>query len=172
MSTKLSEKQARFCQEYLIDLNATRAYKAVYGTKSDNSAAVSSNKLLRNPKITAFIQERQKQLQEKTGITQERVLQAYAAVAFSDIRKFYNEDGTLKKITDLDDDSSAAMAGMEIEELFEGSGMDRFQVGVTKKIKRWDKVKALDSLAKHLGMFEVDNKQKSQITVIDVVVQD
>ncbi len=51
---KLTEKQKRFCEEYLIDYNATRAYKAVYNCKSDNTAAACANKLLRNVKVKSY----------------------------------------------------------------------------------------------------------------------
>ena len=55
---KLTEKQKLFVDEYLIDLNATRAYKAVYpNVKKDSSAAVCAAKLLRNAKVKDYIDE-------------------------------------------------------------------------------------------------------------------
>ena len=60
----MTEKQKIFCDEYLVDLNATRAYKAAYtNVKNDNTAGVNANKLLRNAKISEYIQKR---LDEKT----------------------------------------------------------------------------------------------------------
>lgn len=160
MSVKLTDKQQRFVEQYLIDLNATQA--AIRAGYSENSAMEQGYQLLQNPSVQEYLQKRQEQLQKKTGITQERVLQELAAIAFSDVRKFYNEDGSLKSITELDDETAAAMAGMDIEEIF----MEKTHIGNTKKIKRWDKAKALELLGKHLGIFEKDNAQKS--TIINV----
>lgn len=57
---KLTEKQKRFADEYLIDLNATRAYMAAYPScKSEKTAAVCASKLIRNAKAAAYIAERQ-----------------------------------------------------------------------------------------------------------------
>lgn len=162
----LSDKQKRFCEAYLIDLNATKAYKSVYNTKNDNSAAASAAKLLRNPKIQQYLQDRQKALQEKTGITQERVLKELASIAFSDIRKYYNDDNAMLKIIDLDPEAAAAIAGVEVDELKEWIDGENITVGVTRKLKRWDKVKALEMLARHLGMFEKDNKQLADVKQI------
>lgn len=52
----MTEKQKRFCDEYLIDLNGTRAYKAAYpSVKNDNTAAASASELLRNPKVREYL---------------------------------------------------------------------------------------------------------------------
>jgi phage terminase small subunit len=147
----LNEKQKRFCEEYLKDLNASQA--AIRAGYSAKTARACSSRMLTNANIQEYIQQRQKELQQSTGVTQEKIIQELAALAFTDIRKFYNEDGSLKKITELDADAAAALAGVETEELYAGFGEDRIAIGQTKKIKRWDKNKALENLARHLGMF-------------------
>ena len=70
---KLTEKQKLFVDEYLIDLNATRAYKAVYpNVKKDSSAAVCAAKLLRNAKVKDYIDEQLKKVSsEKIADAQE-----------------------------------------------------------------------------------------------------
>lgn len=152
---KLTAKQQRFADEYLIDLNGTRAYKAVYpATKSDSGAAVNASKLLRNAKVAAYIAEKQRNLQQKTEITQERVLREYARLAFLDPRKLFDDNGKPKDISALDDDTAAAIAGLDVQELYDGTGADRVFAGYAKKYKLADKKGALDSLAKHLGLFE------------------
>ena len=76
----LNDKQKRFAEEYLIDLNATAAAKrAGYSSKTSKEQAA---RLLTNVNIQNYIQERQKALQDKLHITQERVLQEYARIAF------------------------------------------------------------------------------------------
>lgn len=82
---KLTEKQKRFGDEYLIDMNATRAYKAAgYSVKSDNAAAVEGHKLLRTPKVAEYIQDRQLAREQRTEITQDMVLQRWWAIATAD----------------------------------------------------------------------------------------
>lgn len=81
----LTAKQQRFVEEYLIDLNATRAYKAAgYSVKSDNAAAVEGHKLLRNPKIAEAIKDAQERRSERTEITQDMVLQHWYNLATAD----------------------------------------------------------------------------------------
>jgi phage terminase small subunit len=164
MPEGLTDKQAIFCEEYLIDLNGKQAaIRAGYSPKTAESQA---SRLLSNAKVQKYLSERQQQLQADTGITQKRVLEEYAKIAFSDIRDFYTEDGALKRITDLDDHAAAALAGVEVDEIWEGYGEERVHIGETKKVKRFDKVKALDSLARHLGMFGKDNDQKKVVVQV------
>jgi phage terminase small subunit len=59
-----------FCHEYVIDWNGTRSYKVAYPKeKTDNTAAVNAHQLLRNPKITAYIEEIQQDMQKLAGIS-------------------------------------------------------------------------------------------------------
>ena len=68
----MTEKQKIFADEYLIDLNATRAYRVAYpSVKKDETAAVAAARMLRNVKVAAYIQKRMQQRQERTEITQE-----------------------------------------------------------------------------------------------------
>jgi phage terminase small subunit len=150
----LTAKQANFADEYLVDFNAVRAYRAAYpGCKSDNTAGVEGHRLLKNPKIADYIQKRMQDRQVRTEITQDRVLREYAKLGFFDPRKLFNADGSPREIADLDDDTAAAIAGLDIAEIYEGTGDSRRFVGYLKKYKIANKIGALDSIAKHLGMF-------------------
>ena len=84
----------------------------------------------------------------------------YARLAFFDIRKIYDENNNLKAVKDFDDDSAAAVAGIEVYEEFDGVGKDREHVGNTMKVKIHNKVASLDALGKYLGLFGRDNDQK------------
>jgi phage terminase small subunit len=77
----LTPKQQRFCAEYLIDLNATAAYKrAGYACKNDNTAAASSCMLLRNPKIQAEIAKGRAEQEHRTVVTADYVIGNLRAV--------------------------------------------------------------------------------------------
>jgi phage terminase small subunit len=162
----LNDKQKRFCEEFLIDLNATQA--AIRAGYSKKTAKEQASRLLTNVNVESYLSERQQQLQADTGITQRRVLEEYAKIAFSDIRKFYTVDGALKPIHELDDESAAILAGVEVmeEKVSDPTSDEVIVVGQVKKIKTWDKVKALDSLARHLGMFGKDNEQKKVVVQV------
>lgn len=82
---KLTPKQKIFVDEYLVDLNATRAYKAAYPScKKDETAAAAAARLLRNVKVTAHIDQRMKDREKRTEITQDMVLKRWWDIANAD----------------------------------------------------------------------------------------
>lgn len=151
----MTDAQKRFCDEYLIDLNATRAYKVAYpNCKKDETASAAGSRMLGNVKVQEYIQEQQKEREERTKITQDMIVNELAKIAFLDISNLYNENGGLKNIQDIDENTRKAISSLETFEEFEGYGEDREKVGDTKKVKLIDKTKALELLGKHLGMFK------------------
>lgn len=148
---KLTPKQALFIQEYLIDLNATQA--AIRAGYAKKTAGVIGFENLTKPEIVQALAEAQQKRAEKIGITQQMVLDEYAKLAFLDPRKFYDKDGGLIPVPELPAEVAATLCGLEVNEIWSGSGEERQNIGVTKKIKFIDKKGALDSVAKHLGMF-------------------
>ena len=151
----MTDAQKRFCNEYLIDLNATRAYKVAYpNCKKDETASAAGSRMLGNVKVQEYIKEQQKEREERTKITQDMIVNELAKIAFLDISNLYNENGGLKNIQDIDENTRRAISSLETFEEFEGYGEDREKVGDTKKVKLIDKTKALELLGKHLGMFK------------------
>lgn len=151
----MTDAQKRFCDEYLIDLNATRAYKVAYPKcKEDETANAASSRMLRNVKVQEYISEKQKEIEKRTEVTQDMVIKELAKIAFLDIRKLYTENGQLKNVADIDSDTAGAISSLETLEEYEGYGDDREKIGDTQKVKLLDKTKALELLGKHLGMFK------------------
>ena len=151
---KLTAKQIRFVDEYMVDFNATQAaIRAGYKAKT---AHVIGAENLRKPKIAEEIARRQKDLQRRTEVTQDRVVKELARVAFADATDYAcvetltyeNEDGTVSPVQivspkDTDtrsDDQRAAIAGIK-------HGANGIEV------KLHDKIKALELLGRHIGMF-------------------
>lgn len=155
---ELTPKQQRFVREYLIDLNAKQA--AIRAGYSAKTAEVQASRLLSNAKVAAAVAKAQDKRAKRTEITADRVLREYARIGFFDPRRLYRDDGSPIPLNDLDDDTAAAVAGLDIQEVYEGYGDDRVFVGYTKKYKVADKIRALDAIAKHLGMF-VDRVEHS-----------
>lgn len=162
---KLTAKQKRFCDEYLIDLNATQA--AIRAGYSEKTAYRTGADNLRKPQIEEYIAKRQKELSRSTEITQERVIKELALIAFSNNADYAHVvekkmkaevDGALVDV--LDEDGKPVMyrtvEPVLTEELTEEQ---KRALAVIKKgrdgleVKSCDKVKALELLGKHLGIF-------------------
>lgn len=151
---KLTAKQIRFVDEYLVDFNATQAaIRAGYKAKT---AHVIGAENLRKPKIAEEIARRQKDLQRRTEISQDRVVKELARIAFADATDYAQvetrtvekddgtevsyQTGTLKNTAELSPEQRAAISGIK-----QGAN------GV--EIKLHDKIKALELLGRHIGMF-------------------
>lgn len=153
----LTIQQRLFVAEYLRDRNGTQA--AIRAGYSPRTAQQQASDLLLKPLIREQIEAFVIKAEEKASLTVERTLREVARLAFFDPRKLLNPDGSPKPINELDDDTAACLAGMEIMEQFEGSGSDRVFVGHVKKYKIADKNAALEKAMKHLGQYEKDNAQ-------------
>lgn len=165
----LNPKQERFVAEYLVDLNATQA--AIRAGYSAKTAKEQGARLLTNVHIQAAVQKRRQQHQENTGLTVERVLQEAMRLAFFDIRKLTDAEGNPIPINQLDDDTAAAIQGLELAT--ERSRDEDGSVTVVRKYKIADKNAAVERLFKHLGLFQKDNDQnnpaKALQALLDVV---
>lgn len=160
----LTPKQKIFADEYLIDLNATMAYKVAYPkVKKDEVAKAAGSRLLTNVNVAAYIDERMKEREKRTEITQDRVLQELAKLGFFDIRKLFDDSGKPLDISMLDDDTAACIAGLEVVDYFEGAGEDREFAGYVKKYKLTDKLRAIELMGRHLGMFRDKLELSGQI---------
>jgi len=151
----LTERQYIFCIEYLTDYNATRAAtKAGYSEKTADSQG---SRMLKNVKVKAFIDKKTKERSDKLDITADRVLEEIANIAFFDIRKVF-QGNSLIQVDDLDDKTARAIASVKsrVEKL------DGENFAEIVEIKSNDKLKALDMLSKHIGLYEKDNEQASK----------
>lgn len=143
----LNDKQRRFVDEYLKDLNATQAaIRAGYSAKRADSIGYEN---LRKPEIADAVAERMRARSERTEITQDRVLKELARLAFFDARKMFHGDGSPKAIHDLDDDTAAAIGGLDVVNI----GNSEVGIGQVLKYKIADKGAALSHAMRHLGMF-------------------
>ena len=146
----MTDKQKRFCEEYLIDLNATQA--AIRAGYSEKTAKEIGCENLSKPNIAEYIQQLQQERSERTQITSDKVLVEVARLAFSNIANFVKVKGQALKVVDpalLPEDDSAAIASIS-----------QTANGIT--IKMHDKTANLDKLMRHLGMFERDNDQRKE----------
>lgn len=151
----------KFAIEYAKDRNGTRAYRAVFpGCKSDKAAAVGASQLLKNPNVVSKVEQIEKRAGEVAEIDVARLLKESERLAFVDIRKLFNKDGTPKQPHELDDDTAAALGG--IERVQEGTGRTKV---VTWRYKVLDKNSTHERLFKHKGLFAKDNEQAADAVV-------
>ena len=130
----MTEKQKRFCDEYLIDLNATRAYKAAYpNVKKDETAKAAASRLLTFVNVADYIQKRQQDQQERTEVTQDIVIQELCNIAFAEA-----SDGN------------------------------------NSVLKYKNKLKALELLGRHMGMFSdklnISTQQQDDMAKMDEIL--
>lgn len=159
----LTPQQERFAHEVVIGKTLSDAYRIAYRASRMKPETVNdvASKLMANPSITQRVRRLQAAAAERAVMTAADVLREAMRLARFDIRKLYREDGSPVPIHELDDETAAAVQAVEIQEVYEGSGADRVFVGYTKKYKIADKNAALEKLFKHFGLYEVDNKQKT-----------
>ena len=162
--TFVTDKEEIFCNQYILDCNGSAA--AVRAGYSENASRQQAYELLKKEYIQDRISELQEARAKRTEITQDRVLQEYAKIAFFDIRKLVDDNGCVLPIGDLDDNTAGAIAGIEVQQSKESAGDETFSEGVTIKVKISDKRAALDSISKMQGYFEKDNQQKRETTQV------
>ena len=162
----MTDKQKLFADEYLIDLNATRAYKAAYPkVKKDEVAAVNGNRLLRNAKVAEYIEERMKDRSKRTEITQDWVLNELYEIAKAKGTDFAQvvEEKIIQNGQYVIDPDTGQMKTMEVVRVTPTDKLPEAKQKAISSIKEgkygievgtYDRVRALELLGRHLGMFK------------------
>lgn len=142
MARKLTDKQKRFVEEYLIDLNATQA--CIRAGYSANNAKQIGSELLDKTRLQ--IDEAMAERSKRTGINQDRVIQELSRIAFVNITDVVDEDGEIRRDASADD--LACIESVKIKDSDNQFGGSR-----EREVKLAPKLKALELLGKHLGMW-------------------
>lgn len=150
MAKKLNPKQIAFCEEYIIDLNATQA--AIRAGYSAKTAQAQASRLLTNVMVQTLVSELKADRSDRTKINADYVLHRHHDIDQLDIIDILDDNHGLKPISDWPKAWRISVSGIEIAELFEGRGEDREHIGFLKKIKFPDKIKNLELLGKHVGV--------------------
>ncbi|MFD2334676.1 terminase small subunit [Cohnella sp. GCM10020058] len=155
----LTDKQQKFVDEYLIDLNATQA--AIRAGYSPKAATAIGSENLGKPDIRAYIDERMAEHSKRTGVNQERIIRELARIAFLDPTQLVNMDSAeLKDDASLDD--RAAIASVKVKTM---SGEVEM---VEREVRFADKIKALELLGKRYGMW-IDKQQIDVSAAVQIV---
>ena len=150
----MTKNQKIFVDEYLIDLNATRAYKTAYpNIKNDVVAATNGGRLLRNAQIKIEIEKRMKEREKRTEITQDKVIKELANLAFTDRTDIVTITSGRVIIQNFDD--------LTIEQRACIAGVKETKFGI--EVLFYGKEKALEMLGRHLGMFNDKIEVKGEL---------
>lgn len=145
MARLRSDKQEQFVQEYLIDLNATQA--AIRAGYSVRSAQQLGSDLLSNHVVRARVDELLAERSRRTGVTQDRVIRELARLAFVNAPDVINLDEATVR-DDASQDDTAAIASVKVKRGYSETGST-----TEREVRLHDKIKALELLGKHLGMY-------------------
>ena len=143
---KLTPKQARFVEEYLIDLNATQA--AIRAGYSPETAQQTGSENLSKPVISSKISKAMAERSKRTGVNQDRIVLELAKIAFVNPGEVVDtETATIREGATSDD--TAAIQSVKVKTIPTKDGGE----GTEREIRFNDKLKALELLGKHCGMW-------------------
>ncbi len=153
-SKDLTPRQSRFVEEYLVDLHITKA--AIRAGYSARSAYSTGHRLMRNAEIQNAISKARAKLSESTKISAERVLDAYAKIAFGGLSKFLNvsDEGAITvDLRDCTPEDLNILSELVVEDI--DKSPERGSSPARRiRVKMLDRLRALEALSKHLGLFE------------------
>ncbi|NFA43945.1 terminase small subunit [Clostridium botulinum] len=160
---KLTAKQKRFCNEYLIDLNATQA--AIRAGYSVDSAKVIGCENLTKPNVKSYLDRRMAKREIRTEISQDKVLNELAKIGFANIDDYVVVDSSsgydkviIKDTKSIPEDKISAISSIK-------QGANGIEV------RLHDKVRALENIGRHLGMFK-DKLEISGTNEIQIKLED
>lgn len=155
---KLTDRQKRFVEEYMIDLNATQAaIRAGYSAKTAGSIGEEN---LRKPEIESAIMTAKAERSRRTGITADRVLAELAKIGFANITDVANlDEASINGGAERDD--TAAIQSIKVKRIPTDDGDI-----VEREVKMYDKGKALEQLGRHLGIFNDKLRLEGGVSVV------
>lgn len=158
--------QELFCREYLVDLNATQA--AIRAGYSEKSAMEQGYQLLQKSPVRARAVELMGARAKRVDVKADRVLEELDRISSSDLVHAFADNNTLLPLKDMPEDIRRAIASIEVDEIFEGSGENRTWIGYTKKVKLWPKDRGLELTGKHLKLFTDKVEHSGKFTLEDL----
>lgn len=179
---RLPAKRARFVEEYLVDLNTTRAAKSA--GYSEHTAMKQGVRLLHFVAVKAAVEAGKAEISKRINITQDQVVQELALIGFANMADFIKIDdsGFVQAIPleTLADGKSRIIKKVKEKRVIRTtkgteSNPDGDQIlDATFEFELCDKVKSLELLARHLGLLhdktEVDMKQPLMVITKDFYV--
>jgi phage terminase small subunit len=162
---ELTEQQKKFCREYMKDFNGRQAaIRAGYSAKSANEQG---SRLLTNINVQKFLETLKNKAAEKDEGLADEIVAELKKIGFSDIKKFLDAGNTIKDISKLPSELTTCVESVkktETEFGDENTGGSKTSV----QFKLHSKLDALEKLAKYVGLYEADNKQRGAIITVEI----
>ncbi|MBE7691155.1 terminase small subunit [Tenacibaculum piscium] len=160
---KLTPKQEKFCQSFVKSGNKSEAYRQSYSTKNMTTKTVNekASRLSYVDKVKARIIELQTGIAERNKISIDECVQLLADMARFDVADLFNDNGTLKDFKDMSKEARSVIESIDVDEI----KVDNQVIGHSKKVKLSSRRSNIIELMKHLGGYEKDNGQKSDMTI-------
>lgn len=165
----LTDRAKKFAQEYLICLNRYEAYKRAGYKARGPSGIAAANTIFMKPSFQEYLKQKMQERERRTNITKDKVLQELWRIATLDPRKFYNNDGSVKKIKEMDDDTAAAISSFDVTKIKKPKDEQDEMKILAARIRCWDKEKALIEVGKHLGMFGAPIASETELEKVDKI---
>jgi phage terminase small subunit len=165
--TGLSPFEARFVEEWVKSMDNRTAYLDAGGEPEESNLTLQKKaSQIKNKKLVLFaIDKKLKAMTKKVDLKKEEVLSELMRIGFADPRAFFNEDGSLKLMSEMTIAEASAVSSITVVEKFEGQGQEREFVGYQKTLKFNDKLKALELLCKNLGIL----KEKGDTNILNQI---
>lgn len=165
----LTKKQEAFARAVITQDNYSDAYRLAYDAENMTPKTVNeeASRLVSDHKIATRIAELRDRAEKAADVTLDRWFREQARIAYSDPKELFNDDGSMKQLSEMSADARAAIASIDTEIRMAGSD-DNAEPITVKKVRLHSKTNAQDSIGRALGAYEKDNKQKGDI--IPVIV--
>ena len=148
---ELNEKQRLFCEEYVVDRNATKA--AIRAGYSEKTAYSQGQRLLKHVEVKALLTKAIEERSERTKIDADWVLTRLANEADADIADIYSEDGGLKPVNEWPKIwRQGLVSGIDSHQEYDYVDGEKVPAGVVQKIRISDRVKRIELIGKHVSV--------------------
>lgn len=152
---KTIELEARFIEEYLIDLNATRAYKVCHPDCTYATCRTEGGRLLARPDIKAEVIASQAARRKRTSVSADKVVRELGRIAFADVADLFDSEGNMLGVREIPLETRRAIQSLTVKQLTSGRGRNKRLNGTAVvKIRFEPKSSALEKLCKHLGLIQ------------------
>lgn len=142
-----------FAQNVAKGMTLEAAYEAAKFKPHRGNAATLRAKQIISERISELQAQIAQKVVEQEVVSKTEILAELKRIALSDVGHFYDTDGTMRPFADIPEDQRRAIAAVEVKEEFEMENGRKVFTGYTKKLKLWDKNKALENLGRHQKLF-------------------
>ncbi|MCG8212941.1 terminase small subunit [Tenacibaculum finnmarkense genomovar finnmarkense] len=160
---KLTPKQEKFCQSFVKSGNKSEAYRSAYSTSNMKAETINKRavELSNKGAVKGRITQLQTGIAERNKISIDECVQLLADMARFDVADLFNDNGTLKDFKVMSKEARSVIESIDVDEI----KVDNQVIGHSKKVKLSSRRSNIIELMKHLGGYEKDNGQKSDIKI-------